>query len=424
MEPAQEWYEEAVRARARIADYALKTPLLHETSAAGPQKTRLFYKLENEQVTGSFKARGALNKLASLSGQARERGIVTASTGNHARAVAYALSVLPGFEAVPAMIYLPRSVAPSKLAALHKTGVPLSIVQGDDCVHAEAAAATAAEESGAVFVSPYNDAQVIGGQGTAGLEIMDQLESIDRMYCARFGPSSVPLKPLIVIVPVGGGGLIAGVAAAVKGPSRPAGTVVIIGVQPATNACVYESVRQGRLLMERETGPDGLDLWLNGDTLADGTAGGVETGSTTWQAFQGSGADMVSLARAIGSARAAVARANASIGSIAGAGAGASAPFSPSKSGVQGKHHKAPLVDVVLTVTEEAIATAVAYMLQVNGKVVEGAAGCAVAASRDPRLSALWQECDVVALCCGGNIAETKLRHCLDVALAAQRGGK
>ena len=216
------------------------------------------WKLECFQVTGSFKIRGALNRLLVLreeEGQEALRGgVITASSGNHGRAVAHALGLLGG----RGVVYLPTTVADSKRRALaerYGEVVALRLV-GEDCVDTEEAARREAERTGRVFVPPYNDPEVIAGQGTIGFEIHRAL-------------GSEPLEA--VLVPVGGGGLIAGIAGWLK-HVRPA--IRVVGCQPRASFVLAASVEAGRML------ESGTDVPFR-PTLADGVAGGVEEGSVT-----------------------------------------------------------------------------------------------------------------------------------------------
>ena len=245
-------------------------PFLDETPfeiAAGLSRARVAatpggvvrWKLECFGVTGSFKIRGALNKLLVLrdGGPPRvlEEGVVTASTGNHGRATAHALSLLGG----RGVVFLPRTVADSKRRVLDEQYgdvVELRLV-GDDAVESEYAAREEAERSGRPFVSPYNDPDIIAGQGTVGFE----------MDAALAG------EPLdAVLVPVGGGGLIAGIAGWLK-HARPG--IRVVGCQPRASAVMAASVRAGRLL------ESGRDVPFE-PTLADAVAGGVEEGAVTF----------------------------------------------------------------------------------------------------------------------------------------------
>ena len=205
----------------------------------------LLLKCENLQHTGSFKARGALNKLLSLSEAERSRGIVTASTGNHGAAVAFALGKL----GASGTVYLPENAAPTKIAAIERLGARVAF-HGTDGGATEVYARRYAEENGLTYLSPYNDAQVIGGQGTIALELLQQHQPLDAVFVA-----------------VGGGGLIAGIAGWLK---AKAPTTQIIGCSPEASQVMIQSVRAGRI----------LDL-PSDPTLSDGTAGGIEPGTIT-----------------------------------------------------------------------------------------------------------------------------------------------
>jgi threonine dehydratase len=271
---------EVEQAAARIGPYVRRTPLDYSFSlttianggVGSSNNNRIWLKLESEQVTGSFKARGAVNKVISLTVAERVAGIITASTGTHALAITHALAAVPGASTIPAKIFLPRSVKPAKLDALRARKAPLEIIDASDCVASEAAALQAAAQSGAVYVSPYNDAQIIGGQGTLGLEIVEQL------------PADSASRKLVVVVPVGGGGLITGTAVAVKS-RRP--DCIVIGVQPDVNDCMIESIKKGGV-----AAPGSFD---DHDTWSDGTAGGIEDQAITFDACAKAALDLPTL---------------------------------------------------------------------------------------------------------------------------------
>jgi threonine dehydratase len=206
----------------------------------------VYLKLENLQMTGSFKLRGAANKILSLTEQEQHAGTVTASTGNHGHAVAYLTDLL----GIPGTIYLPNSTVAEKVDALKlfQTDIRFS---GSDCLDAESAARQQAIESGQVYISPYNDPLVIAGQATVGLDLLRQTDRIDA-----------------VLVPVGGGGLIAGISAWLKHRERE---IEIIGCQPERSRVMYESLKAGRII-EMESLP----------TLSNGTSGGIEEGALTF----------------------------------------------------------------------------------------------------------------------------------------------
>lgn len=235
-------------AERRIRAHVRETPLLFSPSLTALAGARIFLKLENLQHTGSFKVRGALNKMLALSPDDRARGIVTASTGNHGAATAYA-GRLAG---VTPTVFVPHGASPSKVERIKRLG-GLVEFYGDDSGETEVHARQVAGSSGRVFLSPYNDWDVMAGQGTIAIEL------------ARQAPALAA-----VVVAVGGGGLIGGIASYLKA-TRP--DVEIIGCSPRNSAVMAASVRAGRIL-ELPSEP----------TLSDGTAGGVEAGAITFEA--------------------------------------------------------------------------------------------------------------------------------------------
>jgi len=203
-------------------------------------------KCENLQHTGSFKARGAVSKVRSLSRGELERGVITASTGNHGAAVAYACGIV----GVTPTVVVPMDANPSKLAAIERLGGRIETI-GSDSVESELEARRLAEQRGLTFVSPYNDPAVIGGQGTLGLELLEQVDDLSTVFVA-----------------VGGGGLASGVAGIIKAVSP---SVRVVGCSPANSAVMYHSLKVGEIL-DMSSDP----------TLSDGTAGGVEPGAITF----------------------------------------------------------------------------------------------------------------------------------------------
>ena len=224
----------------------------HETDLVVCPVAGLLLKCEHRQVTGSFKVRGALNKLLGLSQADRERGIVAASAGNHGLGVAFAAGIV----GARASVVVPSEAVRAKVDGIRSLGGEVIQVPGGFAA-AEAYGLALASEREAVWVSPYNDRAVIEGQGTLGLEIVEQAASLPD-----------PQSELRVYVPVSGGGLIAGVGLAVK---QQLGSAYIIGVQ--TEAAPYMAVYfdGGDPAAVRET-----------PTLADGLAGPVESGSMTF----------------------------------------------------------------------------------------------------------------------------------------------
>lgn len=238
--------KEATDAEIRIREFIRETPLEYSPYLSLLGNCQVFLKLENTQLTGSFKLRGAMNKMLSLDEDEREKGIVTASSGNHGAAVAYALKKL----GINGTIYLPKNTSSVKIKALQETGVEIKFF-GDDCVKAELFAKEEARKNDKVFISPYNDLKIIGGQATIGIELERQIRDMDA-----------------ILVPLGGGGLISGIAGYLKNEAR---NIEIIGCQPKNSPVMYESVRAGKIV-------DMTSL----PTLSDGTAGGIEPGAITF----------------------------------------------------------------------------------------------------------------------------------------------
>jgi threonine dehydratase len=209
-------------AQARLHGIAVRTRLIefnHQDSA----QRRLYLKPENLQPIGAFKLRGAYNKIASLSPQDRERGVITYSSGNHAQGVAYAARAL----GVKAVIVMPGNAPAIKREATAALGAEIVFV-GPGSAERQLKAEQLAEQHGYVIVPPYNDEQIIAGQGTIGLEILEDLPGVET-----------------VLAPVGGGGLISGVATAIK-LTKP--SVKVIGIEPELAADAQASLRAGKIL--------------------------------------------------------------------------------------------------------------------------------------------------------------------------------
>ncbi len=188
---------------------------------------KLFLKLENLQPIGAFKLRGAYNKVASLTGDERRRGVISYSSGNHAQGVAYAARAL----GVKAIIVMPGNAPKNKLEATASLGAEIVTV-GPGSEERRLRAEQLADEHGYAIVPPYNDEKIIAGQGTVGLEILEDLPEVET-----------------VLVPVGGGGLISGISAAIKLSSRLSNTKVqVIGVEPELAADARASLRAGRIV--------------------------------------------------------------------------------------------------------------------------------------------------------------------------------
>ncbi|MEJ2751283.1 MAG: threonine/serine dehydratase [Chloroflexota bacterium] len=210
----------------------------------------VYFKCENLQHTGSFKVRGALNKILSLPEAEWARGIVTASTGNHGAACAFAMQQV----GAKGIVFVPDTAIPAKLEAVRRLGAEIRTV-GSDSIESELYARSFATEHGMTYVPPYNDPYVIGGQGTIAVELIEQMPG-------------AAVAPDAVFVSVGGGGLIGGIASYLKSV-RP--DVQVFGCSPQNSQVMALSVQAGEL----------LDL-PSLPTISDGTAGGVEAGSITF----------------------------------------------------------------------------------------------------------------------------------------------
>ena len=231
-----------VAASERLAPFGLATPL----SPARCLVPHAHFKCENLQRTGSFKIRGALNKLLLLTSEQRECGVVTSSTGNHGLAVAEALRLTSG----RGTVVVSSSASAYKIERLTKAGLEVVVSEGDPMA-AELEARALADREGRVYISPYNDADVMAGQGTLGVVLLEQRPDLEAVFIA-----------------VGGGGVVSGVAAYLKSV-RP--DVLIVGCWPEQARAMYESVRAGRLIEV----PDE-------PTLSDATAGNIEPGAITF----------------------------------------------------------------------------------------------------------------------------------------------
>ncbi len=208
-------------ARRRLDGVAVRTPLIELDHGDGDR--RLFLKPENQQPIGAFKLRGAYNKIASLSEAERKRGVISYSSGNHAQGVAYAARAL----GVKAVIVMPGNAPAIKREATGALGADIVLV-GPGSAERQLKAEELAAEHGYIIVPPYNDEHIIAGQGTVGLEILEDMPDVET-----------------VLAPVGGGGLISGVAAAVK-LSKP--SVNVFGVEPELAADAQASLRAGKII--------------------------------------------------------------------------------------------------------------------------------------------------------------------------------
>jgi threonine dehydratase len=227
------------RAAETVGRHLRPTPL--RRSYAVPGREDVLLKLECWQPTGSFKVRGALARMALLTAEEKERGIVAASAGNHALGVAFAAQALGGIRAT---VFVPTSAPRAKVDKLRTFPVEVRET-GADYDEAHAAAEEECVRTGAVYVHAYDDPRTAAGQGTIGLELMAERPDVGT-----------------VVVPIGGGGLVTAIAIACKAIDP---TVRVVGVQPDLSPAFRESVRRGEALLEYPAGP----------TLADGIAGGI-----------------------------------------------------------------------------------------------------------------------------------------------------
>ena len=308
--------ESARSAAGRIAGIVRETPLEKDSELSKSTGADVYLKLENLQHTGSFKLRGATNRLMTLSAAQRSSGVVTASSGNHGAALAYAMRELDA----NGVIFVPERTSAAKVDAIRSYGSEVHFF-GSDGLDTELHARKFAGENGMFYVSPYNDAEIIAGQGSCGVEIMRQLPDVAAVFIA-----------------VGGGGLVGGVGSVLKGGNPD---IRIFGCQPEASAVMAKSVAAGYIL-DMPSDP----------TLSDGTAGGVESDSITFE-----------LCREI--------------------------------------------VDEFVLVSEEQIAAAMRRYHSAREDTIEGAAGVAVAALLQKSKSIAGLK--VAVLVCGGNISEQTL---------------
>ncbi len=210
-----------IKAQTRLKGIVKVTPLEHTKSFSAMSGANVFMKLENMQSTGSFKVRGAYNKLSCMSEEELGKGVVCASAGNHAQGVAYAAHS----KGVKATVFMPVFTPPLKVIATRAYGADV-VLHGETFDDAFAAAMEFREQSGATFVHPFDDRYIIAGQGTIGLELFNQLDTIDD-----------------VLVPIGGGGMIAGIAIALKEMNPD---IRIIGVEAAGAQSMKQSMKDGK----------------------------------------------------------------------------------------------------------------------------------------------------------------------------------
>lgn len=224
--------KEVYDAKERLEGHIKKTPVVYAPNLGDD----IYLKVEVLQDTGSFKLRGAYNKIATLSDEEAERGVVACSAGNHAQGVAKSASE----RGIRSVICMPYHAPLSKVKATKSYGAEVKLIK-DSFDDAAAYAKKLAEEEGYTFIAPFDDEKIIAGQGTVALEILEEVKDID-----------------IIVVPIGGGGLISGVALAAKSINPD---IKIIGVQTQISPSMYESVKEGKILTVK-----------GGSTIADGIA--------------------------------------------------------------------------------------------------------------------------------------------------------
>ena len=238
-------YDSILSAELAVRKHLRFTPTEHSLFLSKKTGAEVYLKLENYQVTGSFKARGAINKLSQLSDDEKACGVITASSGNHGLGVASGAKKL----GIHAIVYVPEYADRSKVQAIELEGADVKPL-GDDCVITESAARKNAEQSGKVYISPYNDLDVIAGQGTIGVELVQQIKQLDAVF-----------------VSVGGGGLISGIGAYLKEASPQ---TKVIACSPSQSPAMHECMKAKKI----------IDVACY-PTLSDATAGGVEEGAVT-----------------------------------------------------------------------------------------------------------------------------------------------
>ncbi|HDS5479016.1 threonine/serine dehydratase [Serratia liquefaciens] len=243
-------FDAIVSAHQQLRPQVRVTPLERSVLLSQRLGCELFLKCDHLQPTGSFKFRGASNKLRLLSEEQRQRGVIAASSGNHGQAMALAGKLM----GVEVKVYAPETAAAIKLDTIRALGAQVELVAGD-ALNAEQAGEKAAYEQGKVYVSPYNDEQVIAGQGTCGMELVEQQPDLDAVFVA-----------------VGGGGYISGIGSVLQQLSPK---TQLIACWPENATSMYSALEAGHIFPVEEQ-----------HTLSDGTAGGVEPGAVTFPLCQ------------------------------------------------------------------------------------------------------------------------------------------
>ncbi len=300
-----------------IKHYIVKTPLTYSERLSNEINSNIFLKLENLQKTGSFKARGALNKILNIN---NSKDVVAASSGNHGAAVSYALSK----KNMNGTIYVPENVKKSKVKNIESYGSKV-VKFGDDCLDAENEAIRVSKENNLTFVSPYNDLDIVSGQGTIAVEILNDNNEID-----------------VVFITVGGGGLISGVGSYLKSINP---SIKVIGCSPVNSSIMINSIEKGKIINTESK-----------DTLSDGSAGGVEEGSITFDICK-------------------------------------------------------ELIDDYCLVSEDEISLQIKNSLNIDKMLIEGSAAVAIASAI--KMKSQLVDKNVVIVICGGNIGSDTLKKIL-----------
>jgi threonine dehydratase len=255
--------DDVYRARERIGDRLHRTPLLTSATLSRQVGADVRFKAELLQRTGSFKPRGVLNKLATLSDEEKSRGLISISAGNHAQALAYASSL----EGLDALVVMWQDASPMKIAAARGYGATVD-TEAPDKVAAFERLEQLIAETGRTLVHPYDDPVVMAGQGTVGVEMLEDAPDAE-----------------VVLVQVGGGGLVSGIATAVKGMNPDAR---VIAVEPERSPALHEGLKAGRVVhVEAESEADGLNGPYAGENCIDACSRlGVESVLVTEEALK------------------------------------------------------------------------------------------------------------------------------------------
>ena len=319
----------------RIGPHLRRTELAISEPLSARHGATIAIKAEHNQLTGSFKLRGALNTVLGLSPAQARAGVVTASSGNHGIGVATAARL----GRAPCTVYLPMGASPSKVAAIEAQGAVIETVDSTDAYQAEIEARTEAERVGAIYISPYNHPAIVAGQGTIGIEITDDAPTAGLTHIDA------------VVVAVEGGGLISGIATWLAEHSPD---TLVVGASPANDASMIASIQAGHIV-DAPAVP----------TFSDGTAGGIEPDTITFESCR-------------------------------------------------------DLVDEWVTIDEADIAAAVATMIDDHHQLIEGSAGVALAAGIG--FGRHHPDSKVIVVSCGANVSSSRLAEMLSFAGSA--GGR